>query len=278
MSETSAFLLAFPEARFSIEVPEPLGERLPLLYPQAARVEAPENLDARFEITTARGRWALLCNGELEREFADPYLALLAFEYQLETRVVRLCRRLLAVHAGAVATSAGACIVAGNPDQGKTSTTFQLVELGHRFLSEEITLVDPLDYEVHPYLQTLNVGLPFLEDFRRTFHVEHGDLHDLHPEFLRYVPHRPAVAPAPLHTVLLPRYAADSKTWLEELGADDVVTEFLGYCFEPNIDAETLYDAVIRVLARCRLLRLTYDCAEAARAVLADLFEPATHG
>ena len=96
-------------------------------------------------------------------DYATPVQALFAMEYELETTVVAQRGDLVALHAGAVMAGNAACLIIGNPDAGKTTTTFNLAEFGHAVLCEEIALVHPETHRVEPFPQSLALGRAFLE-------------------------------------------------------------------------------------------------------------------
>jgi len=43
-----------------------------------------------------------------------------------------------------------ACVIAGDPDTGKTTTTFNLIEMGQIFLCEEVVPVNPIPAQEKP--------------------------------------------------------------------------------------------------------------------------------
>lgn len=268
--------LVFPTGRYSLEAPEEVLAATRVLYPHslASRDPAAADLPALFRVERRGGHWHLEREGASLGEFSRPLHVALALEHGIETRIVRDCGEWIAFHAGAVGVGDGAVLLAGLPDSGKTSCTFQLVELGHRFVAEEVALVEPGSRRVHPYLQTPALDDRFLREFERTRPVAAGRVEKLDHGLRRYLPARVARQPLPLEAILLPRYRPRQEPAVEELEASAVLTEILAYCFEPNGDDEAFFERVIALVGSVRLLRLAYPHAAGARELLAGLFPP----
>lgn len=199
---------------------------------------------------------------------------MLVLEEAIERKVIADAKRLLALHGGAVATPVGACLLLGDSDSGKSSTTFQLLELGAGFLCEEISLCEPETWQVVPYPQTLTLSDSLLSEFTADLEPR-GQLHRLLPGIVRYRPDQlPDVGDRsePIERVLLPRFRAGVPTNLDPLSPDSALTEVLGYAFPPNVDTEVQFDRMIALLERVETLRFTYSSASTARAALAELF------
>lgn len=275
-----AFAVDTPAGPFRVEMapaplePAELPELLRLFYPHVRPAAGSEDGGwlGRFAAARAGGRFELALDGEVVGRHETALAVLQDLEYRLESRLIRSCGRRVAFHAGAADVGGRACLLAGDPEAGKTSCTFQLVELGHAFLAEEVAVVDPATAEVHPFPQALAFGPELVEDFRRSAELRHGELHALLPAYRRYVPRRLGTAPVPVDTLVLPRYRPDAAPGLEELSPADALTETLGYCFEPGFDREEFFDRVIALLERWRIVRLTYGDASGCRRLLGGLF------
>ena len=75
----------------------------------------------------------------------------------------------------------------------------------------------------------------------------------------RYLPDRVCSVPVPLQGILLPRFAPNDPSRVEELTPAAALTEFLGYCFEPKEDTEGFFDKVIRLLETHKVFRRRFD-------------------
>ena len=168
-------------------------------------------------------------------------------------------------------TATGACLAAGSADSGKSSTTLQLVELGHLFLAEEIAAIDSRA-RVLPHLQTLAIDPRVSDEIAAERRLEPGRIERVDELLHRYVPDAVAAGPVPLATVLLPRYRPGRPPRIEELRLEAVLTELLGYCFEPPGDPEPAIDRILAVASGARLIRLEYPDASTARRLLRELF------
>src|SRR5262249_12663112 len=101
----------------------------------------------------------------LERAGREPIRAEdegeLLFELELTLALQRLRRDLYFLHAAALATSAGAVVVAGASGAGKSTLAWGLVHHGFRCLSDELAPVDLGRLEVLAYPRALCIkGLP----------------------------------------------------------------------------------------------------------------------
>lgn len=266
--------VALPGVDVLVVTPEEVADTVAAFYPRSARA-APGRSASTHEYTlvTAGDRWALSKNGSPAGDYATPAQALLAMEYELETVVVARRGDRIAMHAGAVVVGRGACVIPGNPDSGKTTTTFNLVELGHAFLCEEIALVHPATHVVEPFAQSLTLGRSFLEATLAELPATGGTVVPLDDRFARYVPARIADEGVRVDRLLVPRYEPGTPGRVDELEPGDALTEILGYCFEPNRGEERLFDSVIGLVAACRVERLCYGSVEQARERLARLLE-----
>ncbi len=265
--------LRLPVGDYALDAPDEILAIARLLYPHSlARRPPAEPARRSLRIEPATAGWRLLEDGRVLGEQDTALGVALALEYAVESAVVRDCGECLAFHAGGVGVDGEAVLLAGPPDVGKTSCTFELVEMGHAFLAEEVALVDADAGRVLPYLQTLSLDGRLLECDGGRGHRRptRGEVIELELGHWRYLPARVVRQPLPLRAILLPRFAPDETSRVEELSPEESLTEILGYCFEPPGEPETFFDRVIGLLERVRLVRLVYADGEEARAILAE--------
>ncbi len=274
----TAFELRFQRTRFVLETPQDLSRELSLLYHRSLielESDAEESIAARFELVAEDGAWTLR-NAEDAAPlgtFEEPILALLRLEHELEARrLAARDEREIAFHAGAVVTPAGACLVAGTADVGKSSTTLQLVELDCPFLAEEIAIVDT-DGRVVPHLQTLAIDPRVTAEIEQEHPIRRGRIEVVASLLERYLPDRVSHEPSPLATVVLPSYQPGGAPLLERVTVEDVVTELLGFCFEPLGEPEATIDRVVELAGGVQLWRLQYPDAPTARRLLLRLLD-----
>ena len=273
MSELHLVLAGF---EFSISAPEDVVSSLRHFYPRSLSPAAgafPTEIPARrqFRLACTADGWSLSSNDQPLGVFARPDYALLALEHQIETEVAAVDDGRIAIHAGAVETSKGAWLIAGNPDAGKTSSTFQLLQLEQSFLCEEIALYDPAQRAVHPYPQTPTLDRHYMDEFESRFPVQAGALHPVDETIVRFVPDRFSEGPVPLDLLLLPRFQPGKRAQVTELRPEEALTEMLGYCFPPGGGEEQLFDAMIDLLENTPLLRATYGDLGQARDLYRNL-------
>ena len=269
--------LVLPGYVCSVSAPSRVIDALEYFYPlslgQRSDRDHPTPSAEQFRIVEEARGWSLLQGDVRKGTFAEAVHALLALEYEIERSVIDIDDGRFAFHAGAVETAVGAWLIAGDPDTGKTSSTFQLLQLGQSFLCEEVSLYDPSAHAIHPYPQTLALERRYIDRFKEVFPVDEGALWTLDDSVVRFIPDRFSRAPVRLHSLLLPRYRPGAPSRVDELGSQDVLTEFLGYCFRPSAGNERLFDGAIALLEKTRLLRVTYGSLAAARDLYRGLLE-----
>jgi hypothetical protein len=290
------FVLTLGESRFALGLDPACAELLAAFYPTAkvgsefSSEKGGNRLQVRrsgpsFEIDTYES-WSdspasqALTNPAVRRRLDDPALAMLALEEEIERLVIAQAEKLFALHGGAISTPAGTYLLLGNSGSGKSSTTFQLAELGHPCLCEEITLCNPSSWRVVPYPQTLALSEDLITEFTADFPLR-GRLHRLAPAIVRYRPHPSPSAEdsaRPIEHILLPEFRVGTKTRFDSVTAEEALPEVLGYSFPPNVETETQFDRMIELLERVEITRFLYSSAGAARAALSDLMKANRRG
>ena len=264
--------LALPGRDFVIESPAEALELFRRFYPHSWKGGAAGAVD--FALTAEGDRWLLRHGEGTTGPLTGPRQAAFALEYEVETRLVAECRDRIALHAGGGEAAGRAHLVAGDPDAGKSTSTLQLVELGHRFLCEEIALVDPTTLAVEPHLRTLVLDTAYLDEFTAERPIERGTVERLDDRLARYSPLRVRREPARLATIFLPRFRRDRGRHVEVIDPADALPEMLGYCFAPNMDEELFFDSMIHLLQSCRIVRVEFDGIPTARELWRELLPP----
>ncbi len=265
--------LTFPRMTISLAAPEEIQEKVSLFYPFNIQKEKPSTFTHEYRIESEGETWELQKDEEHFESAGNALEAVARLEYDLETTIVRECGNWLAIHAGCVDVKDQACLIVGNPDTGKTTTTFHLVEMGQKFMCEEIAFLDAETREVHPYLQTLSLESSFMDVVKPHFPLERGFVSPLNPSLVRYTPENIRKDPLNLSTILVPKRDADAEPEIIPLKPSECLTEFLSYCFEPNVDMEELVDSVIKVLEECLIFRIVFGDSVDCRKILIRLFK-----
>lgn len=241
------------------------------LHSWTGAAEGPVDL----ELTVDGDRWHLRGGGRTTGPLTGALQAVQALEHEVESSLVARNRERIALHAGAIEAGGRAHLLAGPPDSGKSTSAFQLIELGHRLLSEEVTLVDPASLMVEPHLRTLALDARYLERYARERPIAHGRVERLDERWARYTPARARREPAPLATLILPRFHPGARSAVEELDASEVLPELLACCFAPAAAEEPFFDAVLGVLDGCRIVRATFSGTADALQLWRRLLPPA---
>ncbi len=112
-------------------------------------------------------------------------------------------RELLWLHAGAVASEAGAVLLIGPTGSGKSSLTARLVETGWFYLSDDIAPLHPETFAVHPYPLT-----PFTREHTGEPLGPDG-IASLDKVTVNIAPDRYAREPSPVRALVFPVYDPD---------------------------------------------------------------------
>jgi len=266
------FLLSFPRLTIALTVPEEFAADTQRAFFHAIRPwrNGPSHLAYVFRLTS--DGFSLFKNGRLSGQSGSALEALCALEEEIENELIRAVGDWVAFHAGAVEMEGGACLIAGDPDTGKTTTTLNLIEMGAMFLCEEVAPVNPTTPLVHPYPQVLTLSRTCAEEYLSLYPFQSGELTIVDSQTARYHPFEAASGPVPLKTILIPGYDPFGTSRAEELLPADVFTELLGYCFPPNGDEEQLFDSVIRICEKARIFRVQAVSLQSLRECLREVF------
>ena len=266
----------FPRMNLSLTAGEEVLEKTFVFFPFNTEEKKPPSLAHAYRVKREGKKWVVSKDGNVLDRRGSDWEAVFVLEYDIETSVLEHRRDWLAIHAGAVADEGEACLVAGNPDSGKTTVTFHLVEMGWRFMCEEITFVDTQTREVHPYLQTLSLESRFIDAVKADLPITGGKIQAVNPSLVRYSPNMIQRKPMKLGTICVPKRDPEAKAEVIPLSPGAFLTEFMGYCFEPKAGMEDLLDRAIRLLEECRIYRVVYSDVDDCRKILLGLFPAAS--
>ncbi len=269
-----SFLLSFPRLQISVTVPDEIAGDIKAAFFHSISPVIDIAPHHRYVIKSTSHGLCLQENGQSTGQFGASVDLVCRLEEDIENALVRAIGDWVAFHAGAIEINGFACVIPGNPDTGKTTTTFNLVEMGHTFLCEEVSPVDPETLLVYPYPQVLTFSGAYAEKHHSLYPVKNGELKILDSQMARYRPNTVGSNPVPLKTILMPAYDTSQTPGIEQLTPGEVFTELLGYCFPPNTDDEHLFDSVIRICEEAEIFRLRTNSLKSMRELLKDLFGP----
>ncbi len=257
----------------AFSVPPPAQRLFAAQFPHTREATAGCRPRHHLAVRELDGGWVVLRDGTPVMESSRLASTVQALEYEVERVLLPMLTDRVCLHAGCVEVNGRAALLAGLPNRGKTATTLQLVEMGHGFLCEEIAPVAAASFEVDPFPRGLGVTDAYLAELERHFPLAGGRVESLGGGQARYLPHRVVGHPLQAEWVLLPRFDSRATPAVERLHPEEILTEMLSYCFEPAMETETLVDALVGLLERCSLVRLTYRDPPSARRLLGELFD-----
>jgi hypothetical protein len=265
--------LSFPRLNLSLTAPDEIVSDIQAAFLHSIDSNTHLSLHCKYEIKPIPHGLDLLKNGRKIGHFGSCLDLICHLEEDIENTLIRAMGDWVGFHAGAVMIRNAACVIPGNPDTGKTTTTFNLVEMGHPFLCEEVSPVDPETLLVYPYPQVLTLEAAYGEKYRSRYPVQYGILKIFDSRMARYHPDTAGSDPVPLKTILMPAYDPSQIPGIEKLSPGEMFTELLGYCFPPNGDDEQLFDSVIRICEAAEIFRLKTNSLHTTRELLKSLFD-----
>lgn len=260
-----------PRLAVSFDLPDELAADFRQDFSYAVTSRRPIDVGLEYRIQLDEDGARLFRNRTPIGIFPDRLELMFSIEEDIENAVLERLGGWVGLHAGAAVCRGGAIVVVGRPDTGKTTTTFQLVELGLDLLCEEITPIDPTTRMVQPFPQVLTLARHYAEEFRSRYPVTGGTLSFPAPAVARYAAARVARQPVPLSVIVFPAFDPSCQPTLEEVDPGQMLTDLLQHCFPPALGDEQLYDAVIRLITQCRLFRLRTCGIASARERLLEL-------
>jgi len=268
------FFLSFPRLNISLTAPDEIIPDIQAAFLHS--ISPGTNLPPQHEyvIESTSNGLSLLKDGQSVGQFGSCLNLICHLEEDIENNLIRAIDNWVGFHAGAIMIGDAACVIPGNPDTGKTTATFNLVEMGQIFLCEEVSPVDPETLMVYSYPQVLTLEGAYAERYSALYPVQYGELRILDSQMARYRPYAVRSDPVPLKTILMPAYAPSETPGIEEVAPDEAFTELLGYCFPPNTDDEHLFHSVIRICEKAEIFRLRSNSLRSMRELLKVLFGP----
>lgn len=266
--------LSFPRLNVALTAPDDIIPDVQAAFLHSISSDEDLPLQNRYSIESSFDGLALLKDSQRVGQFSSCLSLICRLEEDIENTLIQSIGNWVGFHAGAVMIGDTACVIPGNPDTGKTTTTFNLVELGQTFLCEEVAPVDPESLLVYPYPQVLGLDGAYTEKYRSLYPVTNGELNLMDSGTARYRPYTAGSDPVPLKTILIPAYDPSRTPEIENLSPGEVFIELLGYCFPPNTDDEHLFDSVIRICEAAEIFRLHSNSLRSMRELLKALFGP----
>lgn len=265
------FFFFFPRLNISVTAPDEIVDDIQDAFLHSIRPDPNLPPQHKYIIESTSNGLSLLKDGQPVGQFGSCLDLICRLEEAIENTLIRAIGDWVGFHAGAVMIGDSACVIPGNPDTGKTTTIFNLVEMGQIFLCEEVTPVDPETFLVYPYPQVLTLEGAYAEKYSALYPVQNGELKILNSQIARYRPNTVGSDPVPLKTILMPAYKPSETPGIEELSPNEVFTELLGYCFPPNGDDENLFDSVIRICEKAEIFRLRTNSIQSMRELLKEI-------
>jgi hypothetical protein len=260
-----AFSFSLPQTDVLISFPEEMEKIILRSFSLFQKPEPVSPRCSRFRISRGSTGYDLYKDEKCAGSFESALAVYGALENEVETLLIKSSGEWVTFHAGCVRVGEGACLIAGKPEAGKTSTTFIMVEMGKDFLCEEMAPVEPLSRLVHPFPLPLSMSRTFAKEYGSCHSVKKGRLEDIGNRFSQYVPHRAWKRPLPLRMIILPFYNPGFTPDMVSLSPGEALPDVLECCFPPKRSEEKLFDSVINLVTGCQIFRLFSNGIEATK-------------
>ncbi len=153
--------------------------------------------------------YQIMIEGRAPETAFNDYDLLYLFEKSITIEIQKLRKDLLFLHAGALEYEGRACLLVAPSGNGKSTTTWALVNSGFHYMSDELAPIDPDSMQVHLYPHALNLKAAPPNPFTLpagalyTAHTIHVPT-DLFPNEIRG-------QPAPLAAIFFLRYDSSAR-------------------------------------------------------------------
>jgi len=267
------YFFSYPGYNISLTCPKEVLGTFLSFYPFSQRKTKIFPLHSQYEIKKGSENWQIYKDGEkcgVSNQIQESFFI---FKEEIQAGILKSAHHFPVFHAGAVEINKRACLIPGKAEAGKTTTTFQLVELGCKFLCEEIAVLDPEDLTVRSFPQAMSMEKSFFKEYSRHHTIKKGNTIPLTPAISIYSPLTVGGKKTPLDRILIPQYFPQQKSEISTLTPAEALPEILGYCFPPAMDDEALFDQVIKILERVQVIRLVSNSIEDRGKLLKSLLK-----
>jgi hypothetical protein len=243
--------------------------------PREHRIPPTPNVPAVYTLVHTGSRTRLACQlfyGDSKVFDADEADVIVRHVlWHIGDEAIRRTGSYLLVHAGAVATEAGRCLVLpGASGSGKTTLVTALVRAGFDYLSDEAAAIDPVSRHVFPFARPLALksgSLPLFPDLAETVEcIRVADELFVPPSALRP---DPLAGPGPVDWIVAIGHEPRARTELSELSAAEGLFELGRHAINLSQYGSRALPLLADVARGARSYRLVSgDLAEAVDAML----------
>jgi len=192
--------------------------------------------------------------------------ALPVFEWGLNWCIATSAHQYLMIHAAVVEKAGKALILPAPPGSGKSTLCAGLVSRGWRLLSDEMTLIDPINGQIVPAPRPIslkNESIPVIKTFAPDF-VFGPESDETHKGRVSHI--RPpessiirAHETADASIILFPKYVAGSATQFESRSRARTAIELAENAFNFNILGKEGFGLLTSTVANCDCYSLEYS-------------------
>jgi len=201
-------------------------------------------------------------------------------EWGLNWCVSSHCHQFLTLHAAVVEKHGRALIMPAPPGSGKSTLCAGLASRGWRLLSDELTLIDPIDASIVAIPRPISLKNASIE-VMRTFNPQavfnpvvndtvKGSVAHMRPPAESV---RRAAESARPGWIVLPRFLAGAEARLEVLSKARAFMHLVDNAFNYNVHGRNGFDCLARVIDQSECYEFTYSRLADAEQIFARLAE-----
>jgi hypothetical protein len=237
--------------------------------------------EARYSIRrSGSGGFEVVLDETLLHATLDPSEALAWLLWHVNQETAARSDRFLLLHAACVELKGRALLLAGEAGAGKSTTCAALVQAGARYVTDELTALEPAASVVVPFPKALNLGAESLRALSLAMPVVPGGVSgapgaaDAHVPPATLAADAVAAGPCVPGWIVFPHYDANAvgEVALDRIRSSDALVELLAHTVNLERHGGRGLELLAALVDRCGCYRLAYaDAAAAAAAVTAEI-------
>lgn len=192
-------------------------------------------------------------------------------EWGLNWCISNFAHQYLIIHAAVVEKNGCAAILPALPGAGKSTLCAALVNRGWRLLSDELTLVDLRNGDIHPVVRPIslkNKSIEVIQEFAPAA-VMSRPIHDTTKGTVAHVkPPTESVArsdePAQPKWIVFPKFEHNAPTALTAFQKSRAFMRIAGYSFNYSVLGTVGYQSVAKLVEACECYEFSYSVLDEA--------------
>jgi HprK-related kinase A len=200
------------------------------------------------------------------------------FEWGLNWAVATMAGQRIVIHSAVLERNGKALLLPGEPGSGKSTLCAALAFSGWRLLSDELSVINPMTHEVHPYPRPISLKNESIDIIARNFPSVYltEPISDTRKGSIAYArPDEFAVAasyrPAPIGHVIFPKFSTNGAFEFTPMSRAQTLSKLLENTFNVGILGQTGFVGLATSLLEAQCYAFSYGSLEEALEGIAEL-------